>query len=425
MITPEYLADMMDEIEQSVSRMTQGLLLLIVRKMLKIFFKNGEVRFIPSDIKYFQMLVRAGLSIDDIRKEIEKMMPSIQSDVERAFINASAEINTYVHELDDFNQREPRNVNIEPQTAQGGQNTPPTPQPQPTSQTEGIQDDLKRDLRDAYELTNGTMENITRSTARACYTEFFTACDDAFMRIQAGVSPQKAIAEAVRSLIDRGITVVTYTNSNKRNRVETAVALAVRTGVNMAWSNSVLHAMAAKGEIYVSVSQHIGARVTPRLDYTNHYHWQGKVYMINWNDPTLARYKTEQTDELVRQRYGENPPHRPDFIEECGYGRIQGIAGINCRHSFGSGSPYMEDETPIDEELNERMYRLEQQQRAMERRMRRMLQRKECLKAIEPKDDKLKDQLKALNRDIKAYGQQYVDFCNEHGLNMRYDNIRF
>jgi hypothetical protein len=54
----------------------------------------------------------------------------------------------------------------------------------------------------------------------------------------------------------------------------------------------------------VQTSAHAGARPT-------HEVWQGKVF----------------------SRSGTNPNY-PDFVIETGYGEVDGLCGINCRHSF-------------------------------------------------------------------------------------------
>lgn len=101
------------------------------------------------------------------------------------------------------------------------------------------------------------------------------------------------------------------------------------------------------------MSAHSGAR-------PEHAAWQGRIFS---RSGTHLRY--------------------PDFRSATGYGKVDGLCGVNCRHTFG---PYMEGSTPVwsEEKLKEldtpkyeyggrklTQYEAEQQQRYHEWQIRR------------------------------------------------------
>lgn len=104
----------------------------------------------------------------------------------------------------------------------------------------------------------------------------------------------------------------------------------------------------------------------------------------------------------------------PDFIETTGYGEIQGLLGINCRHTF---YPYFGDgdeEPLVDKEESARLYELSQEQRALERNVRRWKRRQQVATTDEDKkksDYKVKfyqHKLRNLMDDNKELRRDYL-----------------
>ena len=81
-------------------------------------------------------------------------------------------------------------------------------------------------------------------------------------------------------------------------------------------------------------------------DYTNHYWWQGKFYSKSGRDPRFQPFTV------------------------CGKGNVQGIVGVNCRHSYGPGDGVFNPYEHYDNEENKKAYELSQKQRTIERRIR-------------------------------------------------------
>lgn len=101
-----------------------------------------------------------------------------------------------------------------------------------------------------------------------------------------------------------------YILHGKTDKIDVAVRRAVLTGVNQT-ANKLQDKRAEEMNCdLVEVTAHIGARVTKKLDHTNHAWWQGKVYSISGNS----------------DKY-------PGLKETTGYGLVDGLGGINCRHN--------------------------------------------------------------------------------------------
>ena len=120
---------------------------------------------------------------------------------------------------------------------------------------------------------------------------YIDACNKAYYDVQNGIDLNTAIVNAIKDVSAQGITTVQYNGRN--DSVEVAIARAVRSGVNHAACESSLIRCNELGANFVRVSQHLGARVTPFNDYTNHSWWQGK-YII-WTGPLpISKSTTRQ-----------------------------------------------------------------------------------------------------------------------------------
>lgn len=111
-------------------------------------------------------------------------------------------------------------------------------------------------------------------------------------------------------------------------------------------------------------------------------------------------------------------------ITETSYGEPAGIFGINCGHfpnTFVPGWSVLSygaaDE--IDEATNDRQYQLSQQQRAKERKVRRLKTEATAYDAAGDREAFDKTALK-----VKAASINYKEFCNAHGLPVRADRIQ-
>lgn len=169
------------------------------------------------------------------------------------------------------------------------------------------------------------------------------------------MTTEKALHKAVRELTKQGITVITYQNPNTgrvtvRNKVDVAIRRHIRTQILQEGMRLTETRLDQAGVELVEVSSHTGAR-------PSHAKWQGRIYSRN-GDRTI------------------DGVHYRDFRSACNWGDVaDGIGGANCRHSYAAWFPGMartyepEPEHPSGES-NEKIYKLTQKQRALEREIR-------------------------------------------------------
>lgn len=203
-----------------------------------------------------------------------------------------------------------------------------------------------RVLKKHYEGLDKEIKRIKKKVRQGIYKDTYVEVKKAQLNVELGVlSPEKAIIEATKSIVKKGITSDTYLREGKEvnQGLEGVVRRAVRTSFTET-ANAYQEEIAKElGTTHFYVSQHIGARVTKFNDYTNHAYWQGKVY---------------SNEELVT---------------ELGEGEIQGFGGINCRHikrPFIIGVS-LEPPPLLNMKELERVYALTQKQRLYERNIRK------------------------------------------------------
>lgn len=280
MITPEYLNEIMYAVEDKLVDVDNYILRKIVKRIADTFEtdENGEL-LIPSTKNDIRKLVQSGVLYKDIQREVEKALPDISGAIKDAFYQSAAEINR-------------QNIDIARQIVEleGLNIAVPEPTeediPRSASQLNMTKAEIRL-LESAYRRTKGEVVNMTHTMPKNAYNNYIQACDNAFMRINSGVSVQTAIVDAIKEVSDKGMEIE-YTG--RTDRMEVAIARAVRTGINQTNADITLMRCAEMGVSFVKVSAHLGARVTKADDYTSHAKWQGKVYKLNWNAPELKEF---------------------------------------------------------------------------------------------------------------------------------------
>ena len=429
MLTPRFLQRITEATEDKTAKLNKYLTQRIIDRILHVYEKTGEVNINTAALFDALKQQESGRLFDEVVDEIAKRLPEIQNEVRQAFYDSAGKISNDMYlfaqeivELEDIpNVKLPKVSDFErigiPKKAKNLNLTPKE----------------IRLLEAAYKRTNGEIYNITRTTAQASEKTFINACDSAWWKVTHGVSRDEAIMEAIDEVAEKGITTVHY--ANREEKIEVAIARAVRTGVNQANGDITLTRCAEMGVGYVLVNEHLGARVTKYEDYTNHAYWQGKVYKLNWNNPVLAQYQPTPQEinenskshsflakikEFLTGASRIKDEKYKDFIEVCGYGKMLGICGINCRHSFNQFYPGINNNTNkgIDSQENAQRYANEQKQRAMERNMRDMKRREEALAYAEKQTDneEITKRRKELQEKLKKKREEYVDFCAENKL---------
>lgn len=285
MIDADYLAEVQANIEENVSSVNYEIVQAIAKRLIISIEQFNEPKLITSSLKNILQLEASGLLYEDIERIIEQSMPQFTKEVRRAFNDAIERIETF----EDVEQVERKKVPLDEPTLEEKKIAEEELKPK----SERFSKEMKIKVDSAYRRTNGELKNLTRTTASAGQQRFTQILDEAYQKAQQGMSTNKVILDAIKEASVIGGEVV-YP-SGHRDKIEVAIARAVRTGINQANADIVLTRCGELGINYVKVSEHIGARVTKQNDYTSHAKWQGGVYHLDWNNPKLKQYlpKTE------------------------------------------------------------------------------------------------------------------------------------
>ena len=170
--------------------------------------------------------------------------------------------------------------------------------------------ELQQMVNGIINQTNGTIENITRSTGFMIKDPTtgqlrFTSTSDIYnsyldrnitAMLSGAFDYNTMIRKTVQELSSSGLRSVDYA-SGRSNRVDVAVRRALLTGYAQVTSQVTFSNAADLGTDLFEVSWHPDAR-------PDHQPWQGKVWT------------------------------RRELETKCGYGSVTGLCGANCRHVF-------------------------------------------------------------------------------------------
>ena len=277
--------------------------------------------------------------------------------------------------------------------------------PEPLTQSPALIRLMERNML----ATVNEWTNFTRTTAQAAQSLYINECDLAYNKVMTGaVSYTQAVREAVDTIVKDGV-IVRYPTGHK-DTIETATARAVRTGIAQATGDICLKRMDEMGWDIILVSAHVGARTGDGgQNQGNHAWWQGRYFSRTGKDKRF-----------------------PDFKKSTGYGTIEGLCGVNCRHSFGSGTGEAKD-NPYKEIPTADNYKVEQaekRQRELERRIRKT---KRAVMGLQEAVDGCKDEQAKFSLqqelDRKSYllqrqNKAYNDYCKSNDLRPLADRIR-
>ena len=174
----------------------------------------------------------------------------------------------------------------------------------------GVSDINAQVMLASIQKTRADLSRLTITTAYTTEQQFVNVANAAYMQVVTGaVDYDSAMRKACDKLAADGVTGVQYRNGKPvRLNIEPAVRMNIITGVNQTASAMTLNNCDELGCDLVETTAHIGAR-------PEHAAWQGEVFSIS----------------------GTNPKYRPFSV--CGLGEVDGLCGINCRHSY---YPYFE-----------------------------------------------------------------------------------
>lgn len=373
MLEPHYLQQIVDGAEQIASELHEYIIRQIIDRMMARIGRGESYLLTSSDRWRIEALQDAGYLLEDITAELAKYTKRQEKEIKAAMEEAGVKALEYDDKI---------------YQAAGLSPVPLTQSPA-----------LIRMMERNYNATLGEWRNYTRSTAQAAQKLFLNECDLAYNKVMSGaIAYNQAVREAIEAAVSGGV-YVDYPTGH-RDTIETATARAVRTGIAQAAGDISIKRMKEMDWDIILVSAHIGARTGDGgQNPGNHLYWQGSFYSRTGRDKRF-----------------------PNFYEVTGYGTGEGLCGWNCRHSFGSGDGVNNPYKDIQTADNVRMEKLEQRQRALERRVRKTKREVMGLQeAVEKcQDDAARFELQQI-LDRKSYllskqNKAYSEFCKENDL---------
>lgn len=300
-LTPKQLQN----IPENIVKLYRDLEEFIIDDIARRISKAGEV---TSTAKW-QLERAKDLSMDNIEKEIERVLGLANEELENTFKQSA--LTSIQAENKIYEEAVKKQIKIK-----GNSN-------------------LEKLLEAAIKQTKGELKNISQSlgfaqiiNGKIVYKDiakfYQDSVDLALMQVNSGVlNSNEAIKQAVKKLADSGLRTIDYENGWS-NRVDVAVRRAVVTGSNQMCHKMTELTMKELECEFVETTAHAGAR-------PDHQEWQGQVFC----------YKGK----------GKSDKY-PDFVEKTRYGYGDGLGGYNCRHSFYPFFPGISKRAYSEEHLN-------------------------------------------------------------------------
>ena len=298
-LTPEQLKN----IPENIVKLYRDLEEFIIDDIARRISKAGEVTATAK----WQLERAKDLSMDNIEKEIERVLGLANEELENTFKQSA--LTSVQAESKIYKEAINKEIKIKGNTL------------------------LEKLLEAAIKQTKGELKNISQSlgfaqiiNGKIVYKDiakfYQESVDLALMQVNSGVlNSNEAIKQAVKKLADSGLRTIDYENGWS-NRVDVAVRRAVVTGSNQMCHKMTELTMKELECEFVETTAHAGAR-------PDHQEWQGQVFC----------YK------------GKSDKY-PDFVEKTRYGYGDGLGGYNCRHSFYPFFPGISKRAYSEEHLN-------------------------------------------------------------------------
>lgn len=379
MITPDYLEQAADRIEQLYTEFQEWSIRDIVDRLLETDFEVAGTTALRAE-----KVQQAGLVYNELTKRIAKETGKSKTEIHRLFREAGIEVFNYGDEVYQGLGIQPLHIRQSPA--------------------------MLNVLMAGMKKTEKTMRNLTETTAGIAQSQFVLACDGAWMAVSSGAfSYNEAIVNAVGQVGSSGLWVRYPTGH--RDRLDVAVRRCVLSGLGQTVGK--LNEMACD-ELdcdLVEVTAHWNAR-------PSHAEWQGLVY----------------------SRSGKNKNY-PDF-SVCGYGTGAGLLGWNCYHDFHPFFEGVSERLYTEEQLYDMKhntvtyngreisgYEATQVQRGMERNIR------ESKRKLIAYDEGMKQSSGTLKSDfefrhaveskrLSGLNKKLDDFCGQTGFVKQYDRSR-
>lgn len=199
MLTPDYLKNVSDDAIKIYSKLEDSIIKDIVRRL-----KNTDFEMTESARFQIRVAQEAGLLYDEIVEKVSQYSGVSEKIVKKTFENSAIEALKY----DDKIYKK--------------QGLNPIPIKQHTTMLNLLKNTLNK--------TNGSLYNLTLTTANTSQEKFIEVCNDAYMQISSGAFDyNSAIRKALKQFGD-GIQV--QYDSGYRLNIKSAVKRAIMTGVN-------------------------------------------------------------------------------------------------------------------------------------------------------------------------------------------------
>ena len=261
-----------------------------------------------------------------------------------------------------------------------------------------------RQSADKLNLVNTVMLESTQAAYTATVSDVVAKISNtqnylnaATGEVVTGVSTwNTAMHDSVRKMVDNGLTGF-IDHAGRRWSPEAYAAMDIRTTMFNTAREAVFERNEQYGNDLYQVSSHNGAR--PLC-----YPWQGKV--ISSSGRTGLTTDLDGNEIVI---------HSEDEIESFRYGG--GLFGVNCKHYpmvFIPGISTIKGE-PQDPEENEKAYALSQEQRALERKLRKERLDLSVMKAQGAPEEAIKKQ----SLRVHSASMDIDTFCDENGLPRR------
>ena len=274
--------------------------------------------------------------------------------------------------------------------------------------------------------TFGELTNLTRTTMKQTQRDLLNMLNEVDYRVASGMqSYSSAVCEVLDRYAQSGV-IIDYPTGAKRT-LEAAVRCCIVTSMNQTAAQVTNQYIVQSGVEYVLVSAHMGARHSKQFPegLQSHDYWQGKVYKIVGSD--------DDTPNLLEATgYTIDPVNGQGKVVN-----LLGLHGYNCRHSHkpwdkSLRNPYVDENgnPKIDVHESQKVYDLQQQQRALERAIRQtkreLLAKQAELNGIAETDvrELLQPQYDKLAYKLRMQNKKYQQFCEANDLQTQADRIK-
>lgn len=199
MLTPETLLHVADAAIVLYSKLENSIIKDIVRRL-----KNTDFEMTESAKFQIRVAQEAGLLYDDIIEKVAKYSGVSEKIVKKTFENSAIEALKYDDKI--YKKQGLNPIPIKQQTT------------------------MLNLLKNTLNKTNGSLYNLTLTTASTSQQRFIETCNDAYMEISSGAFGYTTAIERALKKFGDGIQV--QYDSGYRLNIKSAVKRAVMTGVN-------------------------------------------------------------------------------------------------------------------------------------------------------------------------------------------------